>query len=496
MASKETGTPAETSPSALPVPEGISKPSEHVFNKLFSSIPSHATQPRDERGRWMSSDVGKGRLTIHVSGDRVKNNTNLECNIIGTKRTLDSSSASSTTDSMEQSGSAAKAPRTESATTPASSAGLMSASDSFKSGVLPDDTSVTLKGKAYKDLRMQVDESDAMRKELEKARAEIARLSQENGIFEDTKKDIVAKEQKLITDVGSKMDELSERFGDNDEAAKMKNAISFVKNQILGLMDNQAHLVTPDFQNNEKQYTMAMMAASLDGDYREKVASARAEEAEKHAAALKEELEGMKQKLIEMDARMSILTRGAASTAFQSGVYSAPSSSLMVGASIDVPRSNMFSTFGANASRDTPMKEPETRAPATSTPAPSGGGLFAKPAARAPAPVAKTPAPTPTPAQKAPEPKAIPKEFSNAIDALRAYGRFDSRFADAKRSYKTKGVTMLAATASLDGEGDEYSYAEHQELVRNCTDILPDRLEDWRSSFRGGITNPVLYFSE
>jgi len=399
---------------------------------------------------------------------------------------------------MDQEGSSAKTARTEPA------ASLMSATESFEKNVLPDDTTISLKGSAFKELRTKVEESEAMRGELEQARRELARLRQENGIFEDTKKDIVAKEKKLIEDVGTKMDALSGRFGENDQAARMKNAISFVKNQILGLLTNEDSLVTPEFQNNEKQYTMAMMAASLDADHREKMASDRAEEAEKKAAELTKELEAMKQKLIEMDAKLSYLNRGTASTAFQTGVHSAaPSSAMMVGASMDVPRSNahssMFSNFGVNASRDTPMKEPV--APSTpATVAASGGSLFAKPAARAPAP---TPLPSPVQApapssdkgkehmREAPAP--LPKKFSNPIEALTAFGGFDPRFATAKADYRTKGVTLLAATASLDGGDEDYSMEQHIEDLRNCTQVLPQNLEDWRTVMGTAITNPILY---
>lgn len=388
--------------------------------------------------------------------------------------------------------------------------GLMNSSDSFQKGVLPDDTTVSLKGSAFKSMRTELEEAKLLREQFERQKEELERLRQENGIFSDTKKDIIAKEKKLIQDAGERMDKLSERFGENEEAQKMKNAISFVKSQILGLLGKDDILLTPEFQNNEKKFTTAILAASLDGDYREELAKKEVEEAEKRASELQAQLEEMKQKVLEMDARLSFLNRGASST-YQSGVHSATGapSSVMVGASMDVPRSNepMFSRFGINASADSLKKTsentPETKPPSTSM----SYGLFSKPSAPSSysssannsnmnnsnttrsvsSPAANTPTKTP----EVPKQNIIPKTFKNPIDALRAYGNFDDRFAQAKMDYKTKGVTMIAATASLDGAA--YDLNSHKEEIRNCTDILPDNINDWRTVLGGQITNPILY---
>lgn len=152
------------------------------------------------------------------------------------------------------------------------------------------------------------------------------------------------------------------------------------------------------------------------------------------------------------------------------------------------------------------MKEPVAPStPATVTAsAASGSSLFAKPAARAPAPT-PTPTPSSSPAQapaplstkgKEPmrqSPAPLPKKFSNPIEALTALGGFDPRFATAKADYRTKGVTLLAATASLDGGDEEYSMEQHMEDLRNCTQVLPQNLEDWRTVMGTAITNPILY---
>lgn len=51
---KMASTDAETSPTTT---TEMSKPTEHVYNKLFSAVPSHEGQPRDERGRWMPKET-------------------------------------------------------------------------------------------------------------------------------------------------------------------------------------------------------------------------------------------------------------------------------------------------------------------------------------------------------------------------------------------------------------------------------------------------------
>jgi hypothetical protein len=368
---------------------------------------------------------------------------------------------------------------------------LMNPTQTFEQGLVPDESAINLTGEKYKELMTKLEEAKAREARLSEMEEENARLRKESGVFEYAKKDIVEKEQKTIDDVGSYIKELDERVLDTPEGKPYKNAFDFLQKQILPAKHNPDFLISPAFQEKDKNFLLTMQAASLDAEFR-------VDEVKKESDHLKSKLdealktiEDLKQETLQKGAKIDFLQRGVRSSAYQTGVHTTPSP-VMANASMD---SSMFSDY-----RRAPSHVASTPTPKASTPAPRGG-LFATPAPKAkessaPAPKAETPAP-PRSDPAVPSKGAMGSyRFKSSVDAFTNGFGMDPRFAEALKMRQTGQLKMLTANASLDREGEE-SWDEHSqlELLKNSSrdDALPGDTSRWEGMLGERVRFPTLF---
>lgn len=392
-----------------------------------------------------------------------------------------------------------KRPAEESAEAPTPKAArseLMNPTQTFEKGLVPDDSAINLTGEKYKELMTKLEEAKASEKRLAEMEEENARLRKESGVFEYAKKDIVEKEQKTIDDVGNYIKELDERVLDTPEGKPYKNAFDFLQKQILPAKHNPDFLISPAFQEKDKNFLLTMQAASLDADFRVEEAKKESEDLKTKLDEALKTIEDLRQETIQKGAKIDFLQRGVRSSAYQSGVHTTPSP-VMANASMD--SSSMFSDYRRTtshvASTPTPTHKTSTNAPR--------GGLFATPAPKAkesPSPSPRAETPTPTPPRND---SSVPSKgamgsyhFKSSVDAFTKGFGMDPRFAEALKMRQTGQLKMLTANASLDREGED-SWDEHSqlELLKNSSkdDALPQDTSRWEGMLGERVRFPTLF---
>ena len=363
---------------------------------------------------------------------------------------------------------------------------LLKPTQTFERGAVPDASDVNLTGDKFKELMTKLEEAQAREERLAEIEAENERLRKESGIFEYAKKDIVEKEKKTLDDVGSYIQSLDERVLDTPEGKPYKNAFQFMRNQILPAKDHPEFLVSPAFQEKDKNFLLTMQAASLDAEFR-------VEEAKKESETLKSELESarkiieeLKQETLQKGAKIDFLQRGVRSSSYQSGVHTPPPS-VMANAS----RDSMFSDYSA------PTRPSPTPSPSPSpSPSSSRRGMFA-------APEPKEPERKPEPRVHREEPSPVPQRdamgsyrFKSSVDAFTKGFGMDPRFADALKLRQTGQLKMIAANASLDiDEKDAWNERDQLEDLKSSSkdDALPIDLSRWEGALGERIRFPVIY---
>jgi hypothetical protein len=428
-------------------------------SQLFASVPA---QPRDDRGRWTAPGGSFPAETCKNLTHRIH---------IGTTRPAESPSEEPVP----------KNARSD----------LMSTGEMFETGKVSEGSSINLTGDKYKELMTKLEEAKAREDRLTELEAENHRLQKESVVFEHAKKDIVEKEQKTIEDVEKYLSGLDERIQDSPEGKPYKSAFQHLRNQILPAKDHPEYLVSPAFQEKDKNFLLTMQAASLDVEHRLREERGEKEKMESKLEEAVKTIEMLKQESLQRGAKIEFLQRGARSSSYQTGVHSAATSTVMANASTD----GMFSGFQGGMGR--PSGAPASAsasAPAPSTPVlPKKRGLFAAPAPKEP--VSETPAPA-QPVPETPsafEPQVQRKRFKTAAEAMRVKFGMDPRFMEANEMRRTGQLKMISATASLDDDGVWDETMQLDALKNSSKDnALPKDTSRWESALAENVRFPSL----